>query len=377
MTSCSSSSCAPGAACRWTTAGISAGLILAACTSEPPLNGAEGAGPDDRLSVVTAFYPLHFATEQVGGDLVEVTDLTPAGADPHDLELSPVDVALMEQADAVVYLGGFQPAVDNAVEQIAGPIHLDLAEVVDLRDTSETVRAAPDAEGEAPHHDDGAHHVDHDDDAHLHDDDAHLHDDEHHEDEAHLHDDEAHHDEDDDEHHEHDHGPLDPHFWLDPDLMATAAGAIAETLTEADPQNAEAFGEGEAGLRADLEQIDDQYRAELQGCTDEVMLVSHLAFGYLAQRYDLTQVGLAGLDPHVEPSPAHLADIRRVVEAEDVQTIFLEPLASPRVTEALADELDLQVLALDSVENRTDEQADYLDVLQANLEALSTGLDCT
>ena len=370
MTSCSTW-CGPATACRLATVGISAGLILAACTAEPPSNETdEPAGQDATVSVVTAFYPLHFAAERVGGGMVEVTDLTPAGADPHDLELSPVDVAMVEQADLVVYLGGFQPAVDIAVEQIDGPLSLDLAEVVELRDTSGTVRDDA-ASGDDPHdeHDGDAHH---DGDGHdEHDGDA------HHEDAGEGHDDHDAYDDHGDHEHDHDHGPLDPHFWLDTDLMAAAAEAIATTLTEAAPQDAEAFEAGAADLRADLERLDERYQSELQGCTDEVLLVSHLAFGYLAERYDLAQVGLAGLDPEVEPSPAHLADIRRVVDDEDVEAIFLEPLASPRVTEALADELDLQILPLDSLENRTDEQADYLNVLEANLEALTTGLDCT
>ena len=107
-----------------------AGLLLAlsAC-------GAGAAGSSDgRLSVVASFYPLQYAAEQVGGDLVRVSSLTKPGAEPHDLELTPRDIVRLTKADLVVYEKGFQPAVDDAVAQaakgtaldVSAPAHLDL-----------------------------------------------------------------------------------------------------------------------------------------------------------------------------------------------------------------------------------------------------------
>jgi zinc transport system substrate-binding protein len=83
--------------------------------------GAGGAGKTGRTSVVAAFYPLAFAAERVGGARVAVQDLTPSGAEPHDLELTPRTVAEIQQADVVLYLGhGFQPAVSDAVAGAQG-----------------------------------------------------------------------------------------------------------------------------------------------------------------------------------------------------------------------------------------------------------------
>jgi zinc transport system substrate-binding protein len=79
------------------------------------------AGANGRTSVVAAFYPLAFAAEQVGGPQVDVRNLTPAGAEPHDIELSPKDVGRIQSADVVVYLShGFQPAVEQAVDGAQG-----------------------------------------------------------------------------------------------------------------------------------------------------------------------------------------------------------------------------------------------------------------
>jgi zinc transport system substrate-binding protein len=85
-------------------------------------------GASGEQSVVAAFYPLAWAAERVGGDSVEVTNLTQAGAEPHDVELSPRDVEAIRDAELVVYAGsGFQPAVEDAVADRDGP-SLDVVE---------------------------------------------------------------------------------------------------------------------------------------------------------------------------------------------------------------------------------------------------------
>lgn len=84
-------------------------------------------------TIVAAFYPLAYAAGQVAGPRAEVVNLTPPGAEPHDLELSPRDVGRVRDAALAVYLGdGFQPAVQRAVEGRSGP-SLDVLASVDVR----------------------------------------------------------------------------------------------------------------------------------------------------------------------------------------------------------------------------------------------------
>ena len=111
-------------------------LALTACSSAGTSGSgtaAAAAGPE-RLEVVAGFYPLQFLAERVGGDAVRVEGLAPAGAEPHDLELGPQQVAGLSAADLVLYLQGFQPAVDDAVEQQAAGRALDAAAVEPLVD---------------------------------------------------------------------------------------------------------------------------------------------------------------------------------------------------------------------------------------------------
>jgi zinc transport system substrate-binding protein len=103
------------------------------------LGGCGGSDTSGNETVVAAFYPLAFAAEQVAGPGVDVLDLTRAGEEPHDLELSPRDVARIQKAQLVVYAGhGFQPAVEDAVQGRSG-LSLDVLDHVRLRGTGDDV----------------------------------------------------------------------------------------------------------------------------------------------------------------------------------------------------------------------------------------------
>lgn len=77
--------------------------------------GSKSSGPVGQSRVVASFYPLAYAAEEVGGGRVAVANLTPTGAEPHDLEVSPSDVSRIHSADLVLLLGhGFQPQLEDA-----------------------------------------------------------------------------------------------------------------------------------------------------------------------------------------------------------------------------------------------------------------------
>ena len=87
------------------------GLTMTACASQ------EAAPTSDKLRVVAAFYPLQYAAQQVLSEATaSVSVLTPPGAEPHDIELTPQQAAEVAEADLVLYIPGFQPALDAAVE---------------------------------------------------------------------------------------------------------------------------------------------------------------------------------------------------------------------------------------------------------------------
>lgn len=313
-------------------------FALTACAGGGTETSA-AAGEGSPLKVMASFYPLQYVTEQVGGDLVKVESLTPPGAEPHDLELSPAAVASLESAGAVVYLSGFQPAVDDAVKQ-ASPKHvLDVAE-----------------------------------EAHLeagHSEDAHAEETGHAEESAHAEETPA----AEEEGHE-EHGGEDLHFWLDPERMAHTATAVAEELAEVDPDNAAAYKANAETLAAKMTTLDQDFAKGLETCENRTIVVSHEAYGFLADKYKLEQVGIAGLEPDTEPAPARLAEIGQVVKDEGVTTIFTESLVNPKVAETLAADLNVKTAVLDPLEGITDEGSDYEKVMRQNLEALRSALSC-
>lgn len=310
-------------------------LALSACGSGTPIantpasdaasNGSSGAAGPGTTKVSVAFYPLEYAAAKVGGDKVSVTNLTLPGQEPHDLELTPQQVASLEETDLVVYLKGFQPAVVKAVEQSGAKNKLDLSQVIQLHPATE----------------------DHDHDA--------------------------------SETEDHDHGTTDPHFWLDPTLEAKAVSAIANELSKIDANNKSTYETNAKSTTDDLTALDGDYRSGLTNCRVKTIITTHAAFGYLTERYGLEQIGISGLSPNEQPSPARIAKVQEEAKEHGVTTIFFETLTSDEVAKAIAGDLGLRTAVLDPIEGITAESAgqDYPSVMKANLDAIKQSNGCS
>jgi zinc transport system substrate-binding protein len=302
-------------------------LVLAACGSSTADEASSTTSPaaDPAVSVVASFYPLEWAAQQVGGERVEVTSLTAPGAEPHDLELTPQQVAAVTEADLVLYLAEFQPAVDAAVEQSPD-------NAVDVAAGIETLPAEEHA------HEEGEEEGDH----------------------------------------EHAETTYDPHVWLDPTNMVTIVGTIEKRLAEADPDGAATYAANAAAATAALTELDEAWQAGTESCANTNLVVSHEAFGYLAARYGFEQVGISGLTPDAEPSPAAIAEIAEFVKANDVKTIYSETLVDPAVAETIAAETGAATAVLDPIEGLAEGSTeDYLSIMETNLETVREGQPCS
>ncbi|MCP9484604.1 MAG: zinc ABC transporter substrate-binding protein [Gaiellaceae bacterium MAG52_C11] len=166
-------------------------------------------------------------------------------------------------------------------------------------------------------------------------------------------------------------GGRDPHVWLDPLRYAAIAERLGEEL-----DRPEAAGDLAAALRA----LDGEFQAGLADCERRELVTSHAAFGYLAERYDLAQVALSGLEPEAEPTPRELEQVVQEVRAHGATTIFFETLVSPRLAQTVAREVGARTSTLNPLEGLTPEEiddgADYFSVMRANLAALREALEC-
>jgi zinc transport system substrate-binding protein len=296
-------------------------LLAIATAGVLTLAGAACASDDAGASVVAAFYPLQFLAERVTGGQLSVSGLAPPGVEAHDLELTPSQVADVAGAELVVYLDGFQPAVDAAVADHAGRA-FDVAGAVPLLDAV--------SGGEPEHRLD-----------------------------------------------EPEHAGADLHLWLDPERMATLAERLAAELAEVDPDHAADFTANAEALAADLAALDAEFAAGLAQCERREVVVSHAAFGYLTDRYDLHQVAVAGLSPEDEPTPRQLAAAIQRAQEHAATTIFFEVLVSPDVAEVIATEVGADTAVLDPIEGHAPgSHEDYLSLMRRNLDALRTGLGC-
>lgn len=301
-------------------------LLLTACgggssSDTSPSPGADGSP----IRVVAGFYPLAYAAQQVGGSALEVINLTPPGAEAHDLELGPQQVAEIGEADLILYIPGFQPALDEAIAQVAPDRALNVTEAIALL-------PAEDGHSEDGHDDDPAH-----------DGDALA---------------------------------GDPHVWLNPLNMSTIGDEIAARLTAIDAEGS--FTAGAASFSTAMDALNTQWADGTIQCRSRDLVVSHEAFGYLAQQYNFVQVGIAGLSPDAEPSPARIAEVIDLVRANGVTTIYYETLVDPKVAETLAAETGTSTAILDPLEGLAEgATGDFVTIMQANLEQVQIGQGCS
>lgn len=303
---------------RWSALSVAGLVALTACS------GGSGSTDDTQPSIVVGAYPFAYVAEQVAGGNAEVTNLLSPGADGHDLELTPQQVAQVADASLVIYQKDYQAAMDDAVEQQASGTVLDTGSFLTLLSKDEE---------ETHDHEEGE---------------------------------------------EHDHGAYDPHVWLDPTNVATMGDHVAEALAAIDPDHAQEYQANAAALSAKMTALDTEFTTGLAQCEIDTFVTNHAAFGYLAHKYDLHQVGISGFSTEEEPSPARIAEVQEIAKNNNVTTIFTETAVSPKVAEAIAGDLGLTTEVLDPLEtiSSDSEGSDYVEVMQSNLEHLKAANRC-
>ncbi|MEU9201287.1 metal ABC transporter substrate-binding protein [Streptomyces sp. NPDC048332] len=292
---------------------------LSACSASDTADRKSG----DKLNVVASFYPMQFLAEQIGGNHVSVSTLTKPGVEPHDLELSPREVGGLSDADYILYLKGLQPAVDDAIKLSESAHTVDAAKLTTLEDHGAEVGG-----------------------------------------EEHAHE------------HEGEEAGADPHIWLDPVKYAQVAKGVGASLEKTDPDHAADYRKNTDALVTRLDALDTAYENGLKNTATRTFITTHSAFGYLAERYGLTQEGIAGIDPEAEPSPARISALHAIAEEKKVTTVFFETLASDKTARTVARDTGLRTDVLDPLEGITGKSKgdDYIEVMESNLAALQKAL---
>ncbi len=322
-----------------------AGMALIGCARRPAAAPAEPVAPAapaapaaPSIKVYTTFYPLYDFAGKIGGERAEVAKLIPPGADPHDWEPDPGTLSGLQAADVLLYNGlGLEPWLDKVIaalgateltsvnttegiEPLRGYVDAHAKEEKDAHGPEEEEKKKQKAAGELP----------------------------------------------------------DPHVWLDPLLALKQAERILEAFVAADPDNEQYYRDNFAALKSQFEQLNAEYREALQGKVRDKFIVTHLSFAYLAERYGLKQVGIAGLSPQAEPTARELAGLVKLVREYGIRYIFQEPLVSPRLAQVLASETGAGILELNPLEGLLPEEIaageNYFSVMRKNLAQLQRAL---
>jgi len=284
----------------------------------------------DRLKVYTSFYPLYYVANQIGGEQLEVELVIPNGAEVHSYEPSPRKLADLEESDIFFYNSvGLEPWGDKIVKNLkaVGVKTVKVSESVELIKFEE-----------------------------------HDHEAEHSHEAEHL----------------HEHGDYDPHIWLNPLNMIEIARVMKEEFIALDSSHKEFYNNNFADFADEMESLDRDYKDTLANKKQSYILVSHASFGYLAARYGLEQLAIAGISPHQEPSSKDLARLTDEAKEHGLKYIFMETLASPKTAQVLAQEANLEVLTLNPIAGLTAQEQkqgeDYISIMKKNLSSLRKAL---
>lgn len=278
-------------------------VLSASCSSDA------GTDKSPSADVVTSFYAVEYLSERIFEGSASVANLTPTGADAHDLELKPSSLTAISDAKLAIHLGGFQSAFDEALSTVPGP------SIVDLKPHVESAER-----------------------------------------------------------------PDDPHFWLDPQRMISAAQLISQEGQEVFPDDSAEIQANTDELIRELTELDETFRTTLDECQSSTLITSHDAFGFLADAYGLSPFSAAGIEPSQEATPAALSKLVEVIRSSGTSTVFSEDLSPNDLIDTVATETGTERKTLSTIEGRTQAQveagADYRDLMASNLQAISQGLGC-
>jgi zinc transport system substrate-binding protein len=277
------------------------------------------ASNEPHPDVMATFYPLAWLAERIGGGDVSVGSIVKEGVEPHDYDPTTTDLAKIVDARLLVVQGaGFEKWIQTARSQAANTKVVTATAGIDLHtgDPSE-----PDAAN-----------------------------------------------------------AQDPHTWTDPALYARMARNVEAAMAETFPGKAAGFHARADALVADLNALDREFRSTLAHCQTPFVITGHAAFGYMAQEYNFTQLGIQGLDPDAEPDTATINHVVEEARAHNVTVIFFEDTVSPRLAQTIADEVHAETRVLSPLEAIPQEKirqgASYLTVQRENLANLRDAMRC-
>ena len=288
------------------------------------VGAALGGYGESPLRVTTTIFPLYDWTCQVAGDLAEVVQLVPPGANAHLYAPRPGDLVQLHRSDVFIYLHHVMEPWAQELASSTGAGRLRVVEAA--ADLTLQPLGGSRAETDATR--------------------------------------------------------LDPHVWLDPLLAAQMVRRIAAVLAEADPVHASEYTANADRYVSRLERLDEYIRRSLSGCrTRTVLYAGPFPFGYFARRYDLHFYRLyRGASGEAAIGAADLARLIEKVRTQRIKVIFHAELFDPKAARAIAAETGARLVPLHGLHNLTAEEKQrgvtYVELMERNVRRLKEALGC-
>src|SRR5690554_846728 len=294
-------------------------LALAGCTN----NQNE---TNDKLSVITSLFPQYDFVREIGKDKMDVSLLLSPGVESHAFDPTPSQIIAITQSDLFIYTNPeMEPWIDQIVENVKddGTLILESSKGIQFIE--------------------GSH--DHSEDEH---------------DEDHL---------------------VDPHVWLDPLNAKIMVTNISNALIELDPEDEAFYTENTNAYLAKLDDLNDTFEEVFnESPNDTIIYGGHFAFGYLADRFDLTILSpYTGFSPDAEPTANAISELIKTIEEKNIKIIFFEELIEPRVANVIAEQTNTTPMLLHGAHNVTKQEMDsnitYIEIMHENAEKLKEALN--
>ncbi len=326
---------------------------------------ADNDSDTDSIKVFTSIYPIYETARKIAGEKIDIGLVIPNGVEVHSYDPSPKKIAQLENAEVFFYIG---EAMEPWVPKAELVLNESDVKAIELSNYLNLISLG----NEDEHHEGDHQQADNENHSHVEEIDDHTHEEEI---DDHTHEEEVEHQQL--ENHG-SHESYDPHVWLDPMNMKKIAETIKDELVRIDPANRDFYNENHSEYSIKIDELDREYKERLAKKDNEIIIVSHAAFAYLARRYDFEQYAISGIASHGESTPGNIASLIKVAERNDLKYVFKEKQVSNRTVQVLADEANMEVLNLDPFIGLTKEEIrnneDYFSIMRKNLENLEKAL---
>lgn len=287
-------------------------------------NSKNTTNTSQQINVYATIFPIYDFTKNIGGDKINLNYVVPPGVEPHEWEPSPKLIGDIQSSNVFIYNG---LGIDSWSENMIDASENKKIVLVEASDKIKPLKYE---------------------------------------------------DEHEDEEEDKDHGEYDPHVWLNPEYAIKECENIKNALIKADPNNKDYYEKNYNNYIKEIQNLNVSYKENLSNIKNNTIIVSHGAYGYLCEAYNLKQISITGLSPNQEPSPAKLGELTKFAKENNTKYIFFDGLVNPKTAKTLANEAKIQTQTLYSIDGVSKEDFEngesYISLMKGNLDVLTKAL---